>query len=528
MGPNAGVSTGHPLATSAALEVLLKGGNAFDAGVAAMLACGVLEQDLYSLGGEGTALLYPKATRKVISINGVGWTPKAATLESYVAQGKTMAGTGLDPAVVPGVLHSALTILERWGTMSFEQVSARAVEYAEQGFPLRPRTIAAIDNKDTRKFMESWPENRAMWLKPDGSSQGRRHHQAAQLARTLKRMIEAERGAAAKGRAPAIAAARDRFYKGDIAAEMVAFLKANRAPWELDDFAEYATRIEEPTHTSYRGYEVYKQSFNSQGPVLLEALNILELFDLQAMKHNSADYLHTVVEALKLAYADRESFYADPAFVDVPAEGLLSKAYAKERARLIDPMRASRAFMAGNPLPFDSKVKTWPFWTANIADAYEPGKAAPAPEPIKGIVRTRRISRWSIARAMSSTARRAARGFPPRWCWARRAFLISVRRSVLARPGCEPRSCVPRLAARYTISLSLVPPQRPAVPGDRHTGRRQPGADDSGRCWHHRVRPAVHPNLHEAFEWPRVQTAHFYATVAARRRLQQAERRSAS
>src|SRR2546430_7967475 len=137
---------------------------------------------------------------------------------------------------------------------------------------------------------------------------------------------------------------------------MVGFLQ-HRAPFELADFAEFYAKVEAPSMTTYRGYEVYKHSFGSQGPVLLESLNILEQFDLHAMKHNSADYIHTVIEAMKLAYADRDTYYGDPAFVDTPGVGLLSKDYAKERAKLIDPRRASTSFQAGNPLPFDSKIK---------------------------------------------------------------------------------------------------------------------------------------------------------------------------
>src|SRR5215831_5437790 len=165
IGRNAGVSAGHPLTSAAAFEVLLKGGNAFDAGVAAMLVGGVVEQDLYSLGGRGLVHEYPRSARKVISINGQGWAPKAATIDWYTARGKDMNGIGLDPAVTPGVLHAALTVLEKWGTMSFEQVSARPVEYARDGFPLRPRTTEAIDAN--LKFINSWPDNKQLWLKPD-------------------------------------------------------------------------------------------------------------------------------------------------------------------------------------------------------------------------------------------------------------------------------------------------------------------------------------------------------------------------
>ncbi|HEV7822164.1 MAG TPA: gamma-glutamyltransferase, partial [Burkholderiales bacterium] len=298
MGPNAGVSAGHPLTTSAAFEILVRGGNAFDAGVAALLVGGVVEQDLYSLGGEALVLVYPRNTGKVVSVVGQGWAPKGATIDWYTAHGKNLNGKGLDPAVVPGALHAALTVLERWGTMSFEQVSARAIEYAERGFPLRPRTALAIRNQ--LKFIEQWPENRSYWLKPDGSMYAPGETiKFPTLTQTLKRMVEAERANKSNGRNAGIIASRDAFYKGDIAREMVAFLQQHNAPFELSDFSEFFAKVEAPSMTTYRGYEVYKHSFGSQGPVLLQTLNILEGFDLRAMKHNSPEYLHTLVEALK-------------------------------------------------------------------------------------------------------------------------------------------------------------------------------------------------------------------------------------
>ena len=332
MGPTGGVSTGHPLTTAAAFSILLKGGNAFDAGVASLIAGGVLEQDLYSLGGEALVLVYPKKENKVTSIVGQGWAPKAVDVDWYVSRNKTLEGAGLDPAVVPGALHAALTVLEKWGTMSFEEVAAAGIGYAENGFPMRNSTAQAIQRQ--LKFFEAWPDNQKYWLKPDGSQyKPGETIKLPALARTLRRMVEAERAAKSKGRNAGIVAARDRFYKGDIAAEMVAFLQKHGAPFDTSDFAEYFARIEEPAKTTYRGYTVYKHGFGSQGPVLLQALNILENFDLHAMGYASADYLHTVTEALKLAYADRDSFYADPAFVQVPGEGLLSKAYAQGARR---------------------------------------------------------------------------------------------------------------------------------------------------------------------------------------------------
>ena len=324
IGRNAGVSAGHPLTTSAAMEILQQGGNAFDAGVAALLVGGVVEQDLYGIGGEALILVYPLIEGEVVSVTGQGWAPAAASIDDYLRDGRTLQGQGLDPSVVPGALHAALTVLERWGTMSFEEVAKRAIEYAEEGFPLRTRTANAI--RRDYEFISKWPYNRLTWLKADGSFYAAGETiRFPNMARTFRRMVAAERAAARTGgRVGGIIAARDRFYKGDIAEEMVAFLQNNDAPYTIEDFAEFFARIEAPVSVSYRGYDVYKQPFTSQGPMLLQTLNRLEGFDLASMGHNSADYLHVIVEALKLAYADRDSYYADEDFVDVPGEGLLS------------------------------------------------------------------------------------------------------------------------------------------------------------------------------------------------------------
>jgi gamma-glutamyltranspeptidase/glutathione hydrolase len=234
MGPNAGISAGHPLTSAAAFEILTKGGNAFDAGAAAMLVGGVVEQDLYSLGGEGLVLVYPQSTGKVVAVVGQGWAPKGATIDYFTSRHKTLDGAGLDPAVVPGAIHAALTVLERWGTMSFEQVAARAIEYARDGFPLRPRTATAIEGN--LKFFQNWPDNQRYWLKPDGSMYKPGDTiKFPTLAHTLTLMVEAERAAAAKGRAAGIVEARDRFYQGDIARGMVTFFKHHQAPLALDD-----------------------------------------------------------------------------------------------------------------------------------------------------------------------------------------------------------------------------------------------------------------------------------------------------
>ncbi|MBL8136414.1 MAG: gamma-glutamyltransferase family protein [Acidobacteria bacterium] len=523
-GPNGGVSTGHPLVTSAALEVLLKGGNAFDAGAASMLVGGVVEQDLYSLGGEGLVLVYPVREKKVTSINGQGWAPKAVDVDWYLSRGKTVEGAGLDPAVVPGTLHAALTVLEKWGTLSFETVAARAIEYARDGFPIRQSTVDTIRRQ--REFMRAWPGNERTWLKPDGSFyMAGDTIKLPDLARTLTRMVEAERAAKAKGRAAGIVAARDRFYKGDIAKAMVAFLQTHKAPFDLSDFAEYTARLEEPASTTYRGYTVYKHGFTSQGPVLLQTLNILEQFDLAAMKHDSADYVHTVTEAMKLAYADRDTYYADTAFVQVPGEGLLSKAYAKERAALINPRQASKAFIAGDPLPHDSKVKTWPFAKFNVADGTT---SAGAPLAAAAALARERLSRGLDSAGVSKDTThmaiidKAGNVFDatPSGGWITGAVILgdtgigmSVRGEQFWLDKTRAAQIRPRSRPRYTLTPSLV-----VKDGQPLMALGTPGGDNQDQTILQaflnivEFHDAWYPNLHSALEWPRFQTLHFHGS----------------
>jgi gamma-glutamyltranspeptidase/glutathione hydrolase len=520
MGPSGGVSTGHPLTTAVAFAILLRGGNAFDAGVASLITGGVLEQDLYSLGGEALVLVYPRKEGKVTSVVGQGWAPKAATVDWYLSRQKTLEGAGLDPAVVPGALHAALTVLEKWGTMSFEQVAAAAIEYAEKGFPLRDSTVRAVGNE--RTFFANWPDNQKYWLKGDGSEyKAGETIRLPSLARTLKRMVEAEKSARSKGRAAGIVAARDRFYKGDIAREMVAFLKKHGAPFEHEDFAEFYARIEAPASTTYRGYTVYKHGVGSQGPMLLQTLNILETFDLKAMGHASADYLHTVVEAMKLAYADRDSYYADPEFVKVPVEGLLSKAYAKERAKLIDPKQASKSFIAGDPLPYDSTVKQWPFWKANVRD----GTAESGAEV--SLADARASLGQDAAGVQKDTTHMAVIDkdgnifdATPSGGWIGGAVILgetgigmSVRGEQFWLDPTRANQIRPRARPRYTLTPSLV------FKGDAPLmGIGTPGGDNQDQTILQAFLSIVefwddwYPNLHWALERPRAQTRHHYGS----------------
>jgi gamma-glutamyltranspeptidase/glutathione hydrolase len=424
--------------------------------------------------------------------------------------------------VVPGALHAALTVLEKWGTQSFETVAARAIEYARDGFPIRQSTVDTIRRQ--REFMRTWPGNERTWLKPDGS-----FYTAGDtiklpgLARTLTRMVEAERASKGKGRAAGIVAARDRFYKGDIAKEMVAFLQQHQAPFDLSDFAEYTARLEEPASTTYRGYTVYKHGFTSQGPVLLQTLNILEQFDLAAMQHDSADYVHTVTEAMKLAYADRDTYYADTAFVQVPGEGLLSKAYAKERAALINPRQASKSFIAGDPLPHDSKVKTWPFAKFNVADGTTSRGAPPALRSGNEML-SRGLDSAGVSKDTTHMAiiDKAGNVFDatPSGGWITGAVILgetgigmSVRGEQFWLDKTRAAQIRPRSRPRYTLTPSLVfkdgqPLMAPGTPGGDNQDQTILQAFLNIVEFHDRW----YPNLHTALEWPRFQTLHFHGS----------------
>lgn len=509
MGRTAGISAGHPLTTAVAHEILLAGGNAFDAGVAALLVGGVVEQDLYGLGGEGLILVFPRAEGAVTSVVGQGWAPRGASIDWYLERNKTLQGAGLDPVVVPGAPDAALTVLERWGTMSFAQVARRAIEHAREGFPLRPRTAEAIERE--RSFIAQWPTNQRMWLKPDGTLYDAGDTlRLPDLAATLQKMVDAERGASAGGRVAGLRAARDRFYKGDIARELVRFLQDHGAPFELSDFEEFFARVEAPASVTYRGLTVYKHGFNSQGPALLQALNILETFDLEAMGHNSADYLHVLTEAMKMAYADRDSYYADPTFVDVPAAGLLSKEYARRRAGDIDMTRAEPSQMAGDPLPFDPNVSTWPFWIAGRS----PGNGGPEGGPVR---------RGEEDPSLKDTTHIAIIDkdgnifdATPSGGWIGGGVIagetgvgLSTRGEQFWLDDTRAAQLRPRSRPRYTLTPTIV-----LRDGEPFLALGTPGGDNQEQTILQALlnivlfRDRWYPNLHAAFEWPRIQTFH--------------------
>lgn len=330
----------------AGYRILLQGGNAVDAGVAAVLAAAVTEQARFGLGGE-MPLLVKMSGKPVIAVSGVGVAPRRATPdyfrqrapEPWEDPGKMPPIPALGPraAIVPGVFDGLLLALREFGTMSFSQVAAPAIEYTE-GFPLGDEFAAFL--KTHRNVLELWPSSREFFL-PGGEPPERGAlFRAPSLGRTLRELAAVERRTRGK-RTRKLDAVRDYFYRGPIARRIAAFSEQNGGLLSYQDLAAYRAEFDEPRSTTYRGYEIFKAGFWTQGPVMLQALNILEGFDLKAMGHNTPEYLHTLVEAMKLAFADRDAYYGDPKFAHVPETVLLSKEYAAERRKLMDPHRAS-------------------------------------------------------------------------------------------------------------------------------------------------------------------------------------------
>ena len=359
-GQHAAVSAGTPAVTQVTMRVLQSGGNAVDAGVAALLAGAVTEFSHFGFGGEAPLLIRTPDGR-VHSIAGVGTAPALMTLEFFLNREKDpeleleavqrehktghIPSYGTLPALVPGMVDAALLALQRFGTLPFGEVAEPAASLAQQ-HPIdnmRSRSIA-----EASSFLRLFPTSLAVYA-PDGRRPrpGDLFRQD-DLAATIRSMVRAERAAlaAGKSREDAIEAVRDYFYRGPIAREIADFVKSDGGLLRYEDFAAFRLEVEQPLRTVFHGYEVYKAGFWTQGAVLLQALNILEGYDLEALGWNTPQYIHHLVESLKLAFADRDAWYADPRFVSVPVE-LLSKQYASDRRALINPKRASTKFRPG-------------------------------------------------------------------------------------------------------------------------------------------------------------------------------------
>ena len=324
---------GHYLAAHAAFEVLEAGGNAIDAGCAGGIALGVLQSELVNVAGVAPIIIYLAKSQEVITISGLGTWPAATDPELFRRDHDGHIPEGILRTVVPAAPDAWITALERYGTMCFSDVAAAAIRFASEGFvmyPLMSNLIRAKEEKYRR-----WDANAAIYLPAGKAPEVGDLFVQSDLGRTLQYMADEETAAAGKGRDAGLQAARDAFYKGDIAAAIVKYHEENGGWMSAADLADFKVGIEPPVSVDYKGTRVYACGPWCQGPALPQALRLLDGFDLGAMGHNSPAYIHTLTEAIKLAFADRHHYYGDPRFVNVPLEGLLSDEYTERRRELI-------------------------------------------------------------------------------------------------------------------------------------------------------------------------------------------------
>ena len=362
------VAGGSPLSVEAGLRILQRGGNAVDAGVATILAASVIEFSHFSFGGEVPILIKPKG-QKVVVIEGMGQAPMKATRDFFVNRANeptltspgqmTMPGArraGLIPstgplaATVPAVFDACITALDQFGTKTLVEVIEPAIQLAD-GFPIDDLRVQYI--KTRAPIFAQWEDAKRVFLPGGEIPKAGDIFVQADLARTLRELVRAEKLGSRgmkNSRHAGLMAARDYFYRGPIARRIGNYMQAHGGLLAAGDFGRFAAKVGQPVETDYRGYEVYKAGFWTQGPAFLETLNMLEGFDLKKMGHNSTAYIHTLAEALKLALADRDRYYGDPDFVKIPMTELLSKNYAALRRPLIDEQHASLAQQPGDPL----------------------------------------------------------------------------------------------------------------------------------------------------------------------------------
>ena len=362
------VAGGHPLSVEAGLRILQRGGNAVDAGVATILAASVIEFSHFSFGGEVPILIKLKG-QKVAVIEGMGQAPMKATREFFVDRAKpdsdstssatTMPGarkSGLIPstgplsATVPAILDACVTALDKFGTKTLGEVIEPAIQLAD-GFPIDELRVQYIRTRSS--IFSQWADAKRIFLPGGEVPKVGDIFVQADLARTLREIVRAEKLASRgsrNSRHAGLMAARDYFYKGPIARRIGDYMQANGGLIAAGDFARFTAKVGEPVAAEYRGYQVYKAGFWTQGPAMVQTLNMLEGFDVKQMGHNTPAYIHTLAEALKLAMADRDRYYADPDFVKIPMAELLSKEYAALRRPLINEQRASLAQQPGDPM----------------------------------------------------------------------------------------------------------------------------------------------------------------------------------
>jgi gamma-glutamyltranspeptidase / glutathione hydrolase len=502
IGRQSAIATEHYLSTSAGARIFARGGNAIDAAVAATFVEGIVNPHMHTIGGEAPMLIYSADAHRVVAINGNMTAPRQATIDRYRALGVDLIPAyGLLAAGVPAAFGALVTALREFGTKTLAEVAEPALEFAEDGFPvhvglagedLGPDATAGAGaslRQNAANFIKRWPTSAQLYLPGGEVPKPADVIKNPALANFYRRLIDAETAAANRGRAGALDAAYERFYRGDIASEIVDWSERHEGLLALDDLAAFETRIEEPARADYRGVTVFKCGPWSQGPVFLQQLKLLEGFDLRAMGHNSADYIHTVIECAKLAFADRDAYYADPEFTDVPLTQLLSAEYADIRRRLIDAAHASFEQRPGDPWAMRAAIdegperRAWGGGTIHVTAADREGN----------MIAVTASGGWIPSSPVIDTL-----GFP---LGSRmQTFYLDERHPNSLQPGKRPRT---------TLSPSL------AMRGDEpYLAFGTPGGDQQDQWTLQFFVNTVDfgMDLQEAIEAPKFSTPHFHST----------------
>ncbi len=514
MGRRGVVATGHYLATAAGFRIMEQGGNAVDAAAAACFCLNLLEPQSNGVGGEVPTLVYAAGEGKVHALSGMGWSPQAFTLDWCRQHGLDLIpGDGYLPACVPAVVGTWALALARFGRLSFGEVVQPAIELAENGYPVYQSLHDSLRSNQA-KFTEQYPSTGEVYLTSGRAPAVGALHRNPDWAETLRILCRAERAAAGRGRVAGIEAARDAFYKGEIAERILDFIRApvsdasgraHAALLSYEDFAAWEAQVEDPLSLTYHGLDVHKCSGWTQGPVFLQQLALLEGFDLAAMGHNSADYLHTLIECAKLAFADREAWYGDPRFDDAPYERLLSKAYADERRALVGG-RASRRLRPGGAGAGPTAAAAFDVAADNrralgLADGAAPAPAAGSAH--LGDTTHLDVVDWE-GTMVAATPSGGWLGTSP--VVRGLGFPLGTRGQMFYLNPARPNALAPRKRPRATLTPSLV-----TRGGRPHMVFGTPGGDGQDQWTLQFFLNAVHfgMNLQEALDAPTVHSVHF-------------------
>lgn len=488
------VAAANNFEVEAGFRLLTQGGNAVDAGVAGVFAATVTEQARVGLGGEMPLIIKMNGKPPII-ISGVGTAPEKATVQYYQTRQPEqwesandmppIPGQGLRAAILPGLFDGLILALRKHGTKSFAEVIAPAIEYAD-AFPIGEEYVSFISRN--QRILKLWPASAAFFL-PGGAPPKRGEiFRQPTLAQTLRELAAVEKKTRGN-RDKKLKAVRDHFYKGKLGQRIADYSEANGGLITRKDMAAYEAEEDKPVCGTYRNYEVCKPGFWTQGPVMIQALNILEGYDLKKMGHNSPEYLHTVVEATKLAFADRDRYYGDPKFSKIPAETLLSKEYAAQRRQQIDAARASMDHRPGPiapPLPAPSNTTS-------------PSQAQDT-TCVNVVDRQGNVFSATPSGAWLPSVIAGDTGVP--FSTRLQSFVLTAGHANQIGPGKRPR---------VTLSPTLV-----LKDGKPYFAMSTPGGDNQDQAMLQALLNIIEFGMspQEAVESPRFQTEHFYSSFA--------------